>query len=73
MPEWLTKLLADIEPLSSKADGAIKAGEAVASELASSDSTIDKVIHVGQTFIDYAEEVAAALEANTAEADQKAG
>lgn len=66
MPPWLQTLLSEIEPIAGKAESAIKFGEGVATEVASSDSIAEKITHIGGALVDFATEIETAIAAKPA-------
>ncbi len=65
MPQWLQDLLDKATPISSTAGGLVALAEAVAQEVAGADDPVKKAAEVAKDIADYAEQVDAAIHANT--------
>jgi hypothetical protein len=64
-PQWLLTALNDIKPITDKAQAISKFTEHVSTELASTDDLATKAIEVGRALVDFAEDIAGNVEANT--------
>lgn len=75
MPTWILTLIENIGPLSTVAAGLVKIGEAIKTEITSSDDPAAKVDEVVSQLADASHEVTSALTVNTphATAAQAAG
>jgi hypothetical protein len=65
MPTWIEKLIADVTPLTSKAAGLVKIGEAVIAEYESQDDAASKTAKILGDIAEAAEEIDGALNAHT--------
>lgn len=61
MPTWLTKVLPTIAALSTKSQGLVALGTAIAAELASSDDVVRKAAEIDKDLANFAEQIDAAL------------